>query len=142
MAVYMAPFVQLTTDTSLMTDGDALNTKATFTNVPEHGVIHTIMVIDQDKESVNCDMVMFRKDFTAVAINAAFDIVDTDMPNLIGAVLVGTWKAFNDNSLGIVTNIGLPYWAPGGVISFQLVTRGGPTYAAATDLLASISIVH
>jgi hypothetical protein len=140
--IYVTPFLQLATDSSIMADADALTTKANFTNIPEHGVIHSIVVIDRDKESANLDVVMFRADYTAAAINAAFLVADSDLSNLIGAVLINTWKAFSDNSVGVATNIGLPYWAPAGKIYLQLVTRATPTYAASTDLLISLSIVH
>ena len=148
MAVYVAPFLQLTTDTDIMASGDALTTVTSFPNVPEHGVIHTVQIIDRDSENVNMDIVFFRVDTSdgtgpaGTAINAAFAPSNAELSTLVGSVLVDTWKAFSTNSMGIETNIGLPYWAPNGRLYFQLVTRGTPTYTATTDLLASVSIVY
>jgi hypothetical protein len=141
MGVYITPFVNVGVDTSAYADGDALGAKTTFTNVPEHGVIHSVMVIDRDKESVNLDLVLFRADFTGTAANAAFTVVDADLSNCVGVVLVDSWKAFADNSFGVVDSVGLPYWAPTGTLHFQCVTRGAPTYTAITDLLIAVSII-
>ena len=142
MGVYITPFRDVGVDTDIYTSGAAIGAATTFPNVPEHGVIHSVMVIDRDKESVNLDLVLFRAAFTGTAANAAFDPSDADMSNCVGSVLVDTWKAFNASSFGVVDNVGLPYWAPGGVLYFQCVTRGTPTYTAATDLLIAIGIVH
>ena|SRR3990167_7822704 len=142
MAVYLTPFVNVGVNTDIYASGDALGAKATFTNVPEHGVIHSIMVIDRDAESVNLDLVLFRSDIAGTAANAAFAPSDAELSTLVGSFLVDTWKTFSDNSIGMESNIGLPYWAPSGVLTFQCVTRGTPTYTATTDLLIALGIVH
>lgn len=142
MGVYVAPYVDVGVDTALYTSGDALGAKTSFPSIPEHGVIMAVSVIDRDKESANLDLVLFNKDIAGTAANAAFDPTDAELSTCQGAILVDTWKAFNDNSFGVVDNVGLPYWAPSGVLYFQCVTRGTPTYTAATDLLISISIVY
>ena len=142
MAIYITPFVDVGVDTNIYASGDALGAKASFSNVPEHGVIHSIMVIDRDSENVNLDLVLFRTDIAGSAANAAFAPTDAELSTLVGSVLVDTWKSFSTNSMGIETNIGLPYWARTGSLYFQCVTRGTPTYTAATDLLIALAIVH
>ena len=142
MAVYITPFKDVGVNTDIYASGDALGAVATFTNIPEHGVIHSVMVIDRDSENVNLDLVLFRSSIAGTAANAAFAPTDAELSTMVGSVLVDTWKVFSTNSTGIETNIGMPYWAPGGVLYFQCVTRGTPTYTAATDLLIAIGIVH
>ena len=142
MAVYIAPYVDVGVNTDIYASGDALGIVKTFTNIPEHGVIMAVSVIDRDKESANLDLVLFTKSPTATAANAEYTPIDADLAYSPGSVLVATWKAFKDNSQGVEDNVGLPYWAPSGVLYFQCVTRGTPTYTAATDLWISISIVH
>lgn len=141
MAVYITPFVDVGVNTDIYASGDALGAKTSFPNVPEHGVIHSIIVIDRDSENVNLDLVLFRTDIAGTAANSAFDPTDAELSTLVGSVLVDTWKSFSDNSMGIETNIGLPYWAPAGRLYFQCVTRGTPTYTAVTDLLIALAIV-
>ena len=140
MGVYVTPFKDVGVDTNLYTTGDALGPVITLT-VPEHGVIHAIQVIDRDSENLNCDVVMFNRLIVGTAVNVAFAPTDAELSTLVGSVLINTWKTFSTNSMGIVTAIGLPYWAPASTLWVQLVTRGGPTFSAATDVLVSLSIV-
>lgn len=142
MPVYWTPFVNIGVDTGIYASGDALGEKNSFPNVPEHGTIMSVTVIDRDSEIVNLDIVFFTADIAGTTDNAAFAPTDAELSTCLGAVLVDTWKTFSDNSLGVETNIALPYWAPRGTLYFQCVTRGTPTYTATTDVLVSISIVY
>ena len=142
MSVYVTPYVTLIISTGIYASGDALGAKASFPNVPQHGTIMSINVIDRDSEAVNLDVVFFSVDIVGTADNAAFDPTDAELQNCQGAFLVDTWKTFADNSLGAESNIGMSYWAPSGNLYFQCVTRGTPTYTATDDLRVSLSIVH
>ena len=142
MAVYRTPFVDIAVNTDIYASGDALGEKNSFPNVPEHGTIMAVNVIDRDSENVNLDVVFFSRDIEGTADNAAFDPTDAELSDCLGAVLVDTWKVFADNSLGSESNVALPYWAPTGSLFFQCVTRGTPTYTAVTDVLVSVSIVY
>ena len=142
MAVYRTPFVDIAVDTAIYASGDALGEKNSFPNVPEHGTIMAINVIDRDSEAVNMDVVLFTTDIVGTADNAAFAPSDAELNDCLGAVLVDTWKTFSTNTLGVETNIALPYWAPAGRLYFQCVTRGTPTFTAVTDVLVSLSIVY
>ena len=142
MSVYVTPYVELVISTGIYASGDALGAKASFPNVPPHGTIMSINVIDRDSENVNLDVVLFNVDIAGTADNAAFDPTDAELQTCQGSFLVDTWKTFADNSLGAESNIGLSYWAPGGVLYFQCVTRGTPTYTATDDVRLSLSIVY
>lgn len=140
MGVIRTPFQDVGVNTDIYTSGDALGVK-TSVSVPGRGVIMKIQVIDRDSEDVNLDVVMFDTDIAGTAANAAFAPTDVELSTLVGAILVDTWKTFSTNSLGVVDNIGFPYETKTGVIYFQCVTRGTPTYTAITDLLISFTIV-
>ena len=142
MAIYWTPFIDIGVDTDIYAAGDALGPKQSFTSVPEFGVIMAVSVIDRDSEEVNLDVVLFKVDLAGSANNAAFAPSDAELAECVGAVLVNTWKTFSDNSLGVVDNVGLPYWAPSGTLFFQCVTRGIPTYTDPADVHVSLSIVH
>ena len=142
MAVYWTPYVQLTVDTGIYASGDALGVKNSFPNVPEHGTIMSVIVIDRDSENVNLDLVLFTTDIAGTADNAPFAPTDAELSTSLGSILVDTWKTFSTNSQGVETNIALPYWAPAGRLYFQCVTRGAPTYTATTDVLIALGIVH
>ena len=113
-----------------------------FKNLPEHGVIESIVVKDSAKQSVNLDIVLFGETFTATADNAAFAPSNADLELSVGSVLIDVWKAFANNSQGVVDNVGLLYWCKGGTLFAQLVTRGTPTYAAVTDVSVRLGIVY
>lgn len=139
-SVYRTPFVDIGVGTDIYTSGDALGTRQTV-NVPKHGVIMGIVVVDRDSEEVNLDVVIYTDATAGTADNAAYAPTDAELDTCLGAVLVDTWKTFSTNSIGVVDNIGLPYWVPTGTLEFQCVTRGTPTYTAATDVRVSFLIV-
>ena len=142
MPVHITPFVDVGVNTDIYASGDALGAVTSFSNIPQHAVIHSVIVIDRDSENVNLDIVLFRSSIAGSAANAAFAPSDAELSTCVGSVLVDTWKAFSTNSLGVVDNVGLPYWTPSGTLYFQCVTRGTPTYTAATDLLIALGIVY
>ena len=142
MSVYWAPPVTLTIDTGIYASGDALGTATQFSNIPEHGVIMSVMVIDRADQGINLDVVLFKAAFTGTADQAAFNPSDADLQNCLGSILVDTWGNFSTNQVGIVRNLGFPYWAPAGILYFQCVTRGTPTYAATDDLRVALGIVY
>jgi hypothetical protein len=142
MAVYVAPMVELVVTAGAYTAGDALGAASQFNSVPDHGTIMSVMVIDRADQGINLDMVLFSRSFTGTADNDEFAPSDADLQNCLGGVLVDTWKNFSTNQMGIVDNVGLPYWAPEGILYFQCVTRGTPTYAATDDVRVALGIIY
>lgn len=114
--------------------GDAFGTQLEFP-VPRYGVIESLLFVDLDNERIPKDLVLFSRDFTATADNAAFDPSDEDMVFCLGSIsiLAGDYILFNDSSLAAVTSIGLAYEAPEGTIWGQLVTRGLDNIAAGSE---------
>lgn len=142
MAVAWTPFVELVIGTAIYISGDALGAKASFPNVPQHGTIMSVVVIDRDSEVANLDVVLFSRDIVGTADHDPFDPTDAELQDCVGAVLVDTWKAFSDNSIGVVDNVGLPYWAPTRTLFFQLVTRATPAYTATNDVRIALGILY
>ena len=138
--IFQTPFVDLVIGTGIYTSGDALGAKQSFPNVGSKGEIIGIKVIDRDSEEANLDVVFFNEDINGTSDHDPLDFTDAELLTCVGAVLVDTWKTFNDNSLGVEDNIRRPYWAPGGILYFQCATRGTPTYTAITDVLVSIAV--
>ena len=110
------------------------------------GVIQTILVIDDAKQSAELELHLFNKTFTATSDNAAFDPTDGDLENYIGFILVTTadYASLTDNSAASVSNVGLAFnLTSGGTSLFgQLVTRGTPSYAATDDLTIKLAILQ
>ena len=141
MAITKTPFLQLVSVNNAQDANDALTNLASI-KVPKSGTIMSCSIIDLGKQSANLDVYLSQATFTATTIDAAFDPSDTDILNCVGLILVDTWKAFNDSSLGIVDNVGLPYYAPEYLLYLQLITRGTPTPAGTNDYSISLGIVH
>lgn len=142
MSDYVSAYVQLVSVAAAQGNGDAITNKASI-SVPKRGRIMSVTVVDLGKQSVNMDVELFSIDFTATTINAVYDPADAELSQQWhGSILVDTWKAYNDSSIGIVDNVGLPYYAPSGLLYTQLVTRGTPTPAGTADYSISLGIEY
>ena len=142
MSVYITPFVQINVDTAVYASGDALGEKNSFPNVPEHGTIMSVNVVDRAGQNINLDIVLFSRDIVGTTDNAAFDPTDAELSDCVGVILIDTWKVFANNGFGSESNVALPYWAPTGSLYFQCVTRGAADYVATTDVLVQLGIVY
>ena len=144
MPVEVTPFVTLAVGTSAYAAGDALGAKASFPNIPRRGTIMAVTLINRadTPASDNVDLVLFNVDITGTAANAAFDPTDAELQTCQGAVLIDTYKVFLNNEIGIVDNVGLPYYAPLGELFFQCVLRAGTPTFADDDIRISISIIY
>ncbi len=143
MSIWTGPFVDIAgIDTTVMVTADALGTKTTFDGVPEEGVIETLRFTDLDNEDAAIEFWMFNSDITSGTNGVAYDMADGDAAAYIGTIKISNadYSTGADNSVAVVPNLGLAYTCPGGVITFQAVVRGTPTYAAAGDLSASLVI--
>tara|TARA_Y100000310_G_C20378067_1_gene666712 strand:- start:69 stop:497 length:429 start_codon:yes stop_codon:yes gene_type:complete len=133
-------FVDIGIETDIYASGDALGEKNSFDGVPSNGKIMTVVVQDRASQNVDFDIVMFDTDITGTTDNAAFDPTDAELQTCIGSITVTGYKSFNDNSIATVDDIGLAYEAGDRRIYFQCVTRGTPTYVAATDVRVRLVI--
>lgn len=116
--------------TTLYTTADALGTQWSIV-VPPSGFIQTVLGVDLTDQGVAFDILFFGEDFTGVADNAAFDLVDVDWRKFAGHISIAAADYSNlaGEQVFTKTNIGFLYDAPLGKLFGQLVTRGGPTYA-------------
>lgn len=87
----MTSFVNVVVDTDAMVSGDALGAKNSF-NVPEGGVIMSVVARDAAKQSVNFDIFFFDTDVAGTATNAALDFTDAELLTAQGSVLVDTGR--------------------------------------------------
>ena len=138
---HITEFITLVVAGGAMTTGDALGGKIQFDNLPRSGVIHSIIINDAAKQSANIDVYFYTGDIVGTADHDPFAPTDIEQLLGTGVVLVDTWKANSDSSIGSVDNIGLPYNVPSGTLYVHLVTRGTPTYVAATDVSIRLGIV-
>jgi hypothetical protein len=138
-----------TIDTAIYASGDLLGTKLTLTNAVRvastGGKIMSVTVVDQAKQSIALDVLFFEADPTGTTFtnNAALDVADADLLNAVGSVSVvaGDYIALADNSLATVKNVNLRFKLDSGTSLYAcLITRGTPTYAAATDIQLKVGV--
>lgn len=128
--------------------GDNIGGKLTFdlseiAGAPEL-VVRSAMIVDQAKQSIAADLILFSSNptLTTFTTNVAQDIDDADMDKICGVIsfVAGDYIALNDNSFAFKSGLFVPVpdYRSSGISSLYgcLVTRGTPTYAAATDVKA------
>ena len=108
--------------------GDAFGTRFVF-EVPPKGTITRAIFIDKDNEGIQKDIVMFSREFTETADNAAFDPSDVDMTSHLGVASVNVFYDFGSNRGGEAVP-DLEYSLPDGRIYCQIVTKGADNIAA------------
>lgn len=129
---------------------DAVGGKLTFANAAPvangKGVINSVTIIDDDKESAALELWLFSQDFTNTADNAAFDPSDADLENCIGVIEISTahYKTANDNGVATVPYVGIEFQCTNGGTSIygQLKCTATPSYTATTDLTVKLGIGH
>ncbi len=129
----------LLTLTHPIADGNGTST------YPTGGLIHQVLITDLAKQSVDKDVVFFdtNPSNTSFTENAALDINDTDLLNVIGVVTVETWFSFNDNSVGQALNLAIPFVLPASATALYaaIVERGTANYASTSDLSIRVGIL-
>jgi hypothetical protein len=133
---------------SIYADGDLVGGKITLASAVRAagagGVIQAITLTDLAKQSAAIDVIFFNADpsTTTFTDNAAFDVADAELVNIIGIVKLAAadYAAFNDSSAICKTGINLPFVLAGTSLYAALVTRGTPTYAATTDVKLRVTV--
>lgn len=132
-------------------DGDLIGAKMTFTNIIREdiggAVITSAQLIDASTQAAAVDLLLFNADLSTgtpgdTGDNAAFDIDDADLANLIGIISfsTGDYSQFADNEIATVNDINL-------LIQLEdvqdiygaLVSRGTPTYTSTDDLIVRLN---
>lgn len=140
-----------TVDTDAYTANDIVGGKLTITNAARtsggSGVILGVTLIDMSKQDVEYDIFIFEQDPTngTYTDDLTIDIHDTDADFLVGHITIspGHYADAADNSVATVNNINLPFTASGSANLYAIaVTRGTPTYAAATDVQLRFKIAQ
>ena len=105
--------------------GDAFGGKLVF-HVPSEGTISNVTFLDYDDEGIVKELVLFDRDFTATADNAAMDV---SVRNSLGVVPINEFFDLGGDRIGQGTPA-LGYVVPDGMLYGQLVTRGADNIAA------------
>lgn len=121
-------------DTNAYGADDQVGTGFTVNVNCASGAIEGVILVDLGAQAAAAfDLLVFEASPTAVANNAAFDLVDSERGLFIGKI---TLPAANQTVFGSTETIGsvfadplLTFTAPAGVLYCLLTTQGTPTYA-------------
>ena len=139
------PAVQATPDYST---GDLIGGKQELINAVEEsgaaGIIRGITVADAANQKIQIDAIFFNADpsNTTFTENGALAVNAADLDKIIGAVVVGTYFAFNANAFGQPSGaVRIPFVLGGGTSLFlALIARGTINLAATTDLDVRVAL--
>ncbi len=139
-----------TLETAALADGDIMcvTTEVTgaFTNNDGTGVIQSIHVLDEADQGVAFDLVFFSANTSLGTANAAPSISDADARTILGRVRVNAadYIDLGGSRTATLTGVGLGVKSGSGVDDMWVsaISRGAPTYAAATDLKLRIYVAN
>lgn len=125
---------------------DAVGGKLEFPGVSvQHGLLHSITIIDKANQKAAMNLVLFDDDFTPDADNAAFSVEADGIDNIVGIVAISADDYVTIGSIAVATirNLSLPIknTIESGKLYGQLMTTGTPTYASTTDLIIKAGIL-
>ena len=117
---------------SIYTAGDVVGDPILFSGLPKAGLIDTVLVLDEDKEEISSNLVLFDDVPTDVADHDIFVVAAVDYSKQIGDIPVtaADYSTYSGSSFATVNNIAQLFIAPAGRLTVYWVTRGTPTIAA------------
>lgn len=131
--------------------GDLATSKMTFdlsvfrSRINTPIFLNNVKITDLSGNNVDYDLLLFHTDpgSTTFTLNAAFDLHDGDLADLITAVAVTDFCALADNGFAyksdLATPIPLDHTASSMNLYACLVTRGTPTYGSTSDLVVQLT---
>lgn len=110
---------------------DAFGTRGAFA-VPETGIIHSLFFDDLDDEGLGKTLFLFNATFTATADNTAIALVDAALDaTWSGVIQLEAADFYDAGGFQIGQKItDLDYFAPGGILYWQIRTDGADNIAA------------
>jgi len=144
---YISSVAAPVVDTSANATGDSLGGKLSFVSSKFNGSTNAkilgAVITDLAKQSANIDIVLFSSDPSATTFttNIALDVDDADIGKIFGVISLTTHAALSDSSVSVNHSVSIPIPSGlSGTIYGALVSRGTPTYAAASDLTVRLIV--
>jgi len=137
-----------TIDTTAYAANDAVTAKSTLVVTGQNGFLDRIKITDKSNVKATLKLYVFKRDFTAVAKNAAFSIANADAADLVAELTFNSWvtPAGSSFSYASLDGLRLPFQldeqANAYTLYYQLMTTGTPTYTTASDLVIEFSFLN
>jgi hypothetical protein len=120
-----------TAPTTLMTTGDALGGRLTFSNAVsgtrKSGLITGVTLVDLASQGTATDLVLYSVPVTGGTNNSAYDPTDAEVMRCVGVVhiVAGDYSAFNDNSVAHRTGLAITFRVPPGSLGIANIAASG-----------------
>lgn len=141
----------LTVNTGAYSAGDSLlGAPAQFAYVDRGGesvsgaILEAITIVDVDEEAAELTLLFFSDTPTTQTINDAYAANAADLNLLLGIVEIETadFSDIGGEDVATVTGIDLPIKTAAGTLYMHAITRGTPTWTAATDVTVILNLVR
>lgn len=143
--VFRTAVASPTCDTAAYATGELIGGKLSLAINKSNGIIQTVVLTDAANQKVAMDVVFFVQDpsSTTFTDQAALDIHDTDLKYIAGRISIAAadYVSYADNAEATVNTQFAFQLTSGTTLYACLVSRGAPTYAAATDLQLRVTIL-
>lgn len=108
------------------------------------GKINTLLLTDLGVTANVLQLWLFDTAPTAIADNAAFDVLDAELPTVIGVIPIAAadYYVATDNQVACVRNVGLEFSCVGTSLYGYLMCTGTPTYASTADITVTLGIEY
>lgn len=121
-----------TVPASIYTTGDVVGNPILFDGLPKSGEITSVVVVDEDKEEIRCDLAVFNETPADVDDHDIFVIAQGEHHKHLGDIPVtnADYVTYSGSSHATVRDADFDFIAPEGRLTVYWVTRGAPTLAA------------
>lgn len=132
--------VSPTVDTSIYASGDAISTiqtlSAAFLSSDQSGILKQLIIADGDDQKSVLDIMFFESTVTGAVDNAAYAPSFADLKKSVGLIKVAAADYVTIGTEALATiNLTLNMQLEQNTsLFFQIISRGTPTYTAATNL--------
>ncbi len=116
---------------AIYTTGDVVGAPLSLTGVPKRGRIETVLIIDEDKEEIACNLAVFDEAPTLVADHDVFVVAVGEYNQQVGDISItnADYSTYSGSSFATANNLGFRYQTDKGSLVVYWVTRGAPTIA-------------
>ncbi len=127
---------------------DAVGSTMSFANAARatggKGIINTLTFTDLTVVANVLRLWLFDAAPTTIADNAAFDVLDAELPTCVGVIPIAAADYFvaTDNQCVCLRNVGLQYTVTGTTLYGQLMCTATPTYASTSDITITLEVEY
>lgn len=130
-------------------DGDVLATPVELTDILRSvggtGIIHSVRIVDEERESPDMDLVFLRANTSIGTLNSPVSMTAANASDILGIVNVAASDFVNVGGADVATKTNLGIGAQGSAsddLYLAAISRGTPTYSNAGSLKIAVTLLQ